>query len=59
MVELVERLGEASFAHVRRTDDKLMVAEIRGRDTPSAGDPVNLSAPDQDIHVFNASGRRL
>ena len=37
VVELVERLGEASFAHVRRTDDKLMVAEIRGRDTPAPG----------------------
>src|SRR5208282_3484917 len=28
VVELVERLGEASFAHVRDADDRLIVAEI-------------------------------
>ncbi len=54
VVELVERLGEASYAHVRRADDKLMVAEIRGRETPSAGDSVTLSAPAEDLHAFDA-----
>src|SRR3954465_14958725 len=32
VVELVERLGEASFAHVRRADDRLFTAEVRGRE---------------------------
>jgi ABC-type sugar transport system ATPase subunit len=59
VVELVERLGESSFAHVRRTDDKLMVAEVRGRETPSAGGSVTLSAPAQDLHVFDPAGQRL
>ena len=59
VVELVERLGEASYAHVRRTDDKMMVAEIRGRRTPAPGDPVTLSAPAEDIHVFDADDRRV
>ncbi len=59
VVELVERLGEASFAHVRRADDKLMVAEMRGRDTPSPGDSVTLGAPAEDIHAYDAAGRRL
>ncbi len=59
LVELVERLGEASYAHVRRADDKMMVAEIRGRDTPPPGESVTFSAPAQDIHVFDAAGRRL
>ena len=59
VVELVERLGEASYAHVRRADDKLMVAEIRGRETPSPGDSVTLSAPAEDIHVFDDAGRSL
>ena len=57
-VELVERLGEASFAHVRRADDKLMVVEIRGRDTPAPGRAATFSAPAQDLHVFDEAGRR-
>jgi ABC-type sugar transport system ATPase subunit len=59
VVELVERLGEASYAHVRRADDKLMVAEIRGRETPSPGDSVTLRAPAEDIHAFDDAGRSL
>ena len=59
VVELVERLGEASYAHVRRADDKLMVVEIRGRDTPAPGQTVTFSAPAEDIHVFDEAGRRL
>ena len=58
-VELVERLGESSYAHVRRADDKLMVAEIRGRDTPSPGQTVTFSAPAEDIHVFDEAGHRV
>jgi len=59
VVELVERLGEASFAHVRRTDDKMLVVEIRGRETPRVSDAVTFRAPLQDIHVFDASGQRI
>ncbi len=58
VVELVERLGEASFAHVRRPDDKMMVAEVRGRDTPAPGDSVTLTAPARDLHAFDPAGRR-
>ena len=58
VVELVERLGEASYAHVRRADDKLMVVEIRGRDTPaSRATTVDiLRALAEDVHVFDAEG---
>jgi ABC-type sugar transport system ATPase subunit len=59
IVELVERLGEASFAHVRRLDDKLIVAEVRGRQTPEVGQTVTFRAPMQDVHVFDADGRRI
>ena len=59
VVELVERLGEASYAHVRRSDDKMTVAEIRGRQTPAPGESVELSAPAEDIHVFDADNRRV
>ena len=59
VVELVERLGEASFAHVRRPDDKLIVAEIRGRETPRPGEPVTFGAPIEEVHAFDAEGRTL
>jgi len=58
-VELVERLGESSFAHVRRSDDKMLVVEVRGRETPEVTQNVTFRAPLQDIHVFDASGRRV
>jgi ABC-type sugar transport system ATPase subunit len=59
LVELVERLGEASYAHVRRADEKLMVAEIRGRETPSPGQAVTFTSPAEDIHVFDEGGHRV
>ncbi len=58
-VELVERLGESSFAHVRRPDDAMLVAEIRGRETPRAGDTITLGADLRDVHVFDDGGRRV
>ena len=59
VVELVERLGKSSFAHVRRVDDKMLVVEVRGRDTPAVTENVTFRAPLQDIHVFDASGQRV
>ena len=59
LVELVERLGEASYAHVRRADDKMMVVEIRGRETPSPGQTATFSAPAEDVHVFDDAGRHV
>jgi ABC-type sugar transport system ATPase subunit len=59
VVELVERLGESSYAHVRAGDDTMMVAEIRGRDTPAPGRMAAFSAPLQDVHIFDEAGRRL
>ena len=45
VVELVERLGESSFAHVRRADDKMLVVEVRGRETPAYRETVTFRAP--------------
>ena len=58
-VELVERLGEASFAHVARADKKRLVVEIRGRETPKIGDVVTFAAGMRDVHVFDKGGRRV
>src|SRR5882757_5073185 len=59
VVEHVERLGESSFAYVRRPDDRLFVAEVRGRLTPMPGERTRLIAAARDVHVFDASGRRV
>jgi len=59
IVELVERLGEASFAHIRRPDDKLFVAEVRGREAPAVGEKTTLVAAAQDVQVFDAAGLRI
>jgi ABC-type sugar transport system ATPase subunit len=58
-VELVERLGEASFAHIKREGEQMFIAEIRGRETPKAGDTIRLGAKDHDLHVFDATGARI
>jgi ABC-type sugar transport system ATPase subunit len=58
-VELVERLGEISYAHARTRDGKPLVAELRGRDVPEIGEAVNFSAAAQDLHVFGAGGSRV
>ena len=59
VVELVERLGESSFAYLRRADDRLFVAEVRGRQTPAPGERATLSAAARDVHVFDAGGLRI
>ena len=51
--------AKSSFAHVRRADDKMLVVEVRGRETPAVTETVAFRAPLQDIHVFDASGRRV
>jgi ABC-type sugar transport system ATPase subunit len=59
VVELVERLGEASFAYLRRVDGRMFVAEVRGRQTPAPGEAATLVAASPDVHVFDASGLRV
>src|SRR5215475_1264070 len=59
VVELVERVGESSFAYVRRADNKLFVAEVRGRQTPTPGERTTLIAAARDVHVFDAAGLRV
>jgi ABC-type sugar transport system ATPase subunit len=58
-VELIERLGESSFAYVRRADGLMLIAEMRGRNTPAPGDAVSLGAEPSDVHLFDESGRRV
>jgi ABC-type sugar transport system ATPase subunit len=58
-VELVERLGETSYAYIQGGGETQIVAEVRGRDAPSAGDVVALGAPDRELHLFDEAGERI
>jgi ABC-type sugar transport system ATPase subunit len=58
-VELVERLGETSYAHVRAAAERPLIAEIRGRDAPVAGETIAFGAADRDVHLFDAEGMRI
>ncbi len=58
-IELVERLGEISYAHTRARDGQAVVAELRGRDVPAIGDVVIFAAEMRDLHLFDPMGRRV
>jgi ABC-type sugar transport system ATPase subunit len=58
-IEVVERLGETSYAYVRGGGETQIVAEVRGRDAPSAGDVIALGAPDRELHMFDEAGERI
>jgi len=58
-VELVERLGETSYAYIRGAGESQIVAEVRGREAPSTGQTVVLGAPDRELHLFDEAGERI
>jgi hypothetical protein len=37
----------------------MLIAEIRGRETPKAGDAITLGAELRDVHVFDEGGKRV
>jgi ABC-type sugar transport system ATPase subunit len=57
-VELVERLGEISYAYARAGATPL-VAEVRGRQAPVAGEDAAFGAAAEDVHLFDEAGRRI
>ena len=57
-VELIERLGETSYAYAR-AGAAPFVAEVRGRDAPPAGGEAAFGARAENVHLFDAAGRRI
>jgi ABC-type sugar transport system ATPase subunit len=57
-VELVERLGEVSYAYARVGASQI-IAEVRGRGAPPAGADAVFGAATQDVHLFDDTGRRI
>jgi ABC-type sugar transport system ATPase subunit len=58
-IELVERLGETSYAYLRAGKQSQIIAEMKGREVPNVGDIVTLGAAERDIHVFDEAGERV
>ncbi len=55
-VDLVERLGEMGFAHLKLTSGEVVSVLVQGAATPKLGDQVTVSAIEQHVHIFNADG---
>jgi multiple sugar transport system ATP-binding protein len=58
-VDLVERLGELGFAHLRLPNGQLVIAEIRGETGLRPGGRASLTPEASHIHLFDASGSRI
>jgi ABC-type sugar transport system ATPase subunit len=58
-VDLVERLGEMGFAHLRLPGGQVVIAEIRGETGLRPGGKASLAPEPSHIHVFDASGSRI
>ena len=58
-VDLVERLGEMGFAHLRLATGQMVVAEIRGETELRPGGRASLMPESSHIHLFDAQGIRI
>jgi ABC-type sugar transport system ATPase subunit len=58
-VDLVERLGEMGFAHLRLPTGQVVIAEIRGETDLRPGGRASLMPQPPHIHLFDASGKRI
>ena len=59
MTDLIERLGESGFAHVRLPSGQTVIAEVRGDPGTSSGQTATLTFDADHLHLFNAEGQRL
>ena len=58
-IDIIERLGESGFAHVRVASGQTVIAEVRGDPGTSSGQAATLSFDADHLHLFNADGQRL
>ena len=58
-VELVERLGETGYVHLRMPSGVLAIAEIRGDAGLGPGDAAAVVPDPAHLHLFGEDGRRL
>jgi ABC-type sugar transport system ATPase subunit len=58
-IDIIERLGESGFAHVRMPSGQTVIAEVRGDPGTSSGQAATLTFDADHLHLFNAEGQRL
>jgi len=58
-IDIIERLGESGFAHVRMATGQTVIAEVRGDPGTSSGQAASLTFDADHLHLFNAEGHRL
>jgi multiple sugar transport system ATP-binding protein len=58
-VDLVERLGETGYAHLRLASGQVVIAEIRGETPLKPGGRASARPDPSHIHLFGPSGARL
>ena len=58
-VDIIERLGESGFAHVRLPSGQSIIAEVRGDPGTSSGKATSVSLDAGHLHIFDAQGQRL
>jgi ABC-type sugar transport system ATPase subunit len=58
-VDIIERLGETGFAHMRLASGQAVIAEVRGDPGVKVGDATNISVDEEHVHLFDEGGKRL
>ncbi len=59
IIDIIERLGESGFAHVRLPSGQTIVAEVRGDPGVRSGDTVRIGLDARHLHVFDERGHRM
>ena len=58
-VDIIERLGETGFAHVRLTSGQTVIVEVRGDPGIRSGDATSVSLDRDHLHIFDLNGHRV
>jgi ABC-type sugar transport system ATPase subunit len=58
-IDIIERLGETGFAHVRLPNGQVVIVEVRGEPPQAKDGRVNIAFAPLHLHLFDANGLRL
>ncbi len=59
IIDLIERLGETGFAHVRLASGHTIIVEVRGDPGTKSGNRCSISFDINHLHFFDADGQRF